>query len=277
MGILSRLENAEVLDRAVAPGQKAARRLRPRAFRDILHGTWWGHPVHPMLVQASVGAWLSAGVLDLRPGNDRAARRLAGFGLLASAPAVLAGLTDWAEQHEQQMRVGVVHAATNTAAIGLYGASLATRAAGRSRALRYAGLTAAGLGALLGGHISFRQAGGVNHAEEVPHLVEPGWHALGPIADLPDGRPARRMLGEVPLLIVRRGDDADVLADRCSHLSGPLSDGEVDDGCVTCPWHGSVFRLSDGAVAHGPATAPQPTFDTDVREGVLRVRLANAG
>ncbi|GAA4610679.1 hypothetical protein GCM10023195_44530 [Actinoallomurus liliacearum] len=277
MGILSRLENAEVLDRAVAPGQKAARRLRPRAFRDILHGTWWGHPVHPMLVQASVGAWLSAGVLDLRPGNDRAARRLAGFGLLASAPAVLAGLTDWAEQHEQQMRVGVVHAATNTAAIGLYGASLAARAAGKSRALRYAGLTAAGLGALLGGHISFRQAGGVNHAEEVPHLVEPGWHALGPIAGLPDGRPARRMLGEVPLLIVRRGDDADVLADRCSHLSGPLSDGEVDDGCVTCPWHGSVFRLSDGAVAHGPATAPQPAFETDVRDGVLRVRLPNAG
>ncbi|MEV5706473.1 Rieske 2Fe-2S domain-containing protein [Actinoallomurus sp. NPDC052274] len=277
MGILSRLENAEVLDRAVAPGQKAVRRLRPRAFRDILHGTWTGHPVHPMLVQASVGAWLSAGVLDLRPGYDRAARRLAGFGLLASAPAVLAGLTDWAEQHEQQMRVGVVHAVTNIVAIGLYGASLATRADGRSRALRYAGLTAASLGALLGGHISFRQAGGVNHAEEVPHLVEPGWHALGPIADLPDGRPARRMLGEVPLLIVRRGDDADVLADRCSHLSGPLSDGEVADGCVTCPWHGSVFRLSDGAVAHGPATAPQPVFETDVRDGVLRVRLPNAG
>jgi nitrite reductase/ring-hydroxylating ferredoxin subunit len=229
------------------------------------------------LVQASVGAWLSAGVLDLWRGGDDAARRLAAFGLLISAPAVLAGMADWSEQHEQQMRVGVVHALANGTAIGLYGASLLARTPARRRVLRYAGLGVASIGALLGGHLSFHQAGGVNHAEPVPHLVEPGWHDLGTFDDLPDGRPVRRMLGEVPLLVLRRGEDADVLADRCSHLSGPLSDGEISDGCVTCPWHGSVFRLSDGSVARGPATAPQPVFETEVRDGVLRVRLPGAG
>jgi nitrite reductase/ring-hydroxylating ferredoxin subunit/uncharacterized membrane protein len=277
MGIITRLEKAEALDRVVEPGRKVAGLLRPKAVRDVLHGVWLGHPVHPMLVQASVGAWMSAGVLDLWPGTGRASRRLVGFGLLASAPAVLAGAADWSEQHEQQMRVGVVHALANTTAIGLYGASLATRKEGASRALRYAGLAVSSLGALLGGHISFHQAGGANHAEDVPHLVEPGWHALGPIADLPDGTPVRRLLGEVPILVVRRGEDADVLADRCSHLSGPLSDGQVEDGCVTCPWHGSVFRLSDGSVVHGPATAPQPAFQTDVRDGLLHVCLPGAG
>jgi nitrite reductase/ring-hydroxylating ferredoxin subunit len=277
MGILSRLEKAEVLDRAVAPGQKAARWLRPQPVRDALHGVWLGHPVHPMLVQGAVGAWMSAGVLDLWPGTDRAARRLVAFGLLTSAPAVLAGAADWSEQHEQQMRVGVVHALANGTAIGLYGASLAARSETKGKALRYAGLAVASLGALLGGHISFHQAGGANHAEAVPHLVEPGWHDLGAIEELPDGRPVRVMLGEVPLLVVRRGGDADVLADQCSHLSGPLSDGELGDGCVTCPWHGSVFRLSDGAVVHGPATAPQPAFMSDVRDGVLRVCLPGAG
>ncbi|GAA4511776.1 hypothetical protein GCM10023191_076390 [Actinoallomurus oryzae] len=277
MDILNKLEDAEVLDRVVEPTQKVARRLPRGPVRDTLHGTWLGHPVHPMLVQASVGAWLSAGVLDLWRGGDDAARRLAAFGLLISAPAVLAGTADWSEQHEQQMRVGVVHALANGTAIGLYGASLLARTPARRRALRYAGLGVASIGALLGGRLSFRQAGGVNHAEPVPHLVEPGWHDLGTFADLPDGRPVRRMLGEVPLLVLRRGEDTDVLADRCSHLSGPLSDGEISDGCVTCPWHGSVFRLSDGSVAHGPATAPQPVFETEVRDGVLRVRLPGAG
>jgi nitrite reductase/ring-hydroxylating ferredoxin subunit len=277
MGILNMLERAEVLDRVVSPVQKAARSLRPRSVRDALHGVWLGHPVHPMLVQASLGAWLSAGVLDLRRDADEAARRLTAFGLLASGPAVLAGTVDWAEQHEQQMRVGVVHAVANLSAVGLYGASLLAPTEARRRALRYAGLAAVSAGAVLGGHISFHQAGGVNHAEAVPHLIEPGWHELAALEEFPDGRPARRLLGEVPLLVVRRGGDADVLADRCSHMSGPLSDGELDDGCVTCPWHDSVFRLSDGSVVHGPATAPQPVFETDVRDGVLRVCLPGAG
>jgi len=74
---------------------------------------------------------------------------------------------DWSEQHEQQMRVGVVHAMINTAAAGLYGASLLARTSGTGRALRYAGLVTAAVGGLLGGHISFRQAGGANHAEAV--------------------------------------------------------------------------------------------------------------
>jgi nitrite reductase/ring-hydroxylating ferredoxin subunit len=71
--------------------------------------------------------------------------------------------------------------------------------------------------------------------------------------------------------------DVHVITDRCSHLSGPLSDGNLGDGCVTCPWHGSVFRLSDGGVERGPATAPQPTFETDIRDGALWVRLPGAG
>jgi nitrite reductase/ring-hydroxylating ferredoxin subunit/uncharacterized membrane protein len=277
MRSVSRLETTTTLDRVVTPLQKAARTLKPGRLRDLLHGVPLGHPVHPVLVQAPIGAWISAAVLDLWPGDDRAARRLAGFGLLAAAPAALAGAADWSEQHEQQMRVGVVHALINTAAAGLYGTSLLTRTGGAGRTLRYAGLAAAAVGGLLGGHISFRQAGGANHAESVPHLVDPGWHELSALEELPENRPVRVPLGEIPLLVVRQESDVHVLADRCSHLSGPLSEGDLGDGCVTCPWHGSVFRLSDGGVERGPATAPQPAFETDVRDGVLWVRLPGAG
>jgi nitrite reductase/ring-hydroxylating ferredoxin subunit len=277
MRIISRLEQAEVLDGAVTLGQRVARTLRPGAVRDALYGVWLGHPLHPMLAQAPIGAWLSATVLDAWPGAEAAARGLVAFGLAASAPAALAGAADWSEQHEQQMRVGVVHAAANVTAIGFYSASLLTRRPAASRALRLAGLAAVSLSGLLGGHISFRLAGGANQAEPVPHLVEPGWHNLIPAAGLPDGQPARAMLGEVPLVVIRGGRHLYVLAERCSHLSGPLSEGRLHDGCLTCPWHGSVFRVSDGSVARGPATAPQPVFETRIRDGVIQVRLPGAG
>jgi nitrite reductase/ring-hydroxylating ferredoxin subunit len=165
----------------------------------------------------------------------------------------------------------------NAVAVGCYGCSLLVSSPAASRAVRLAGLGALMTGGVLGGHLSFRLAGGANHAEAVPHLIEPGWHDLSRTGDLPEDEPVRMMLGEVPLVVVRTRSQVHVLADRCSHMSGPLSDGDLADGCLTCPWHGSVFRICDGLVVHGPATAPQPAFDTRIADGTVQVRLADAG
>lgn len=276
MQLLSRLERDSRLDKAVAAGQRAARLIRPGQVRDGLHGVWLGHPLHPVLVQVPVGAWLSASIVDLL-GDDRSARRLTAAGLAAAVPAAVAGAADWSEQHEQQMRVGVVHAAANVVAMSLYGASLLARGPRLGRALRLAGLASAAASGLAGGHISFRLAGGANHAEQVPHLVEPGWQHLMVSSDLAERTPVRELLGEVPVVAVRVDGAVYVLADRCSHMSGPLSGGELADGCLTCPWHGSVFRLADGSVARGPATAPQPAFLAREVGGAIQVCLPGAG
>ncbi len=127
-----RLEHAEELDRVVEPVQQVVRKLPPGRLRDALHGVWLGHPLHPVLVQVPVGAWMSAAFLDALGRDEDGARHLIGLGLLASVPAALAGSADWAEQHEQQMRTGVVHAAANTAAIGLYTGSLLARSRRRT-------------------------------------------------------------------------------------------------------------------------------------------------
>jgi nitrite reductase/ring-hydroxylating ferredoxin subunit/uncharacterized membrane protein len=276
MQLISRLEHDSRLDKAVTAGQRAARLIRPGKVRDMLHGVWLGHPLHPVLVQVPVGAWLSASMLDVL-GDRRSARRLAAAGLAAAVPAAVAGAADWSEQHEQQMRVGVVHAAANLVAMSLYGASLLTRTQQRGPVLRLAGLACVAVSGLAGGHISFRLAGGANHAEQVPHLVEPGWHQLMASAELPEGKPVRQLLGEVPVVAVRVDGAVHVLADRCSHMSGPLSGGELGGGCLTCPWHGSVFRLADGSVARGPATAPQPAFRAREAGGAIQVCLPGAG
>ncbi len=277
MRVISRLEQAGILDKAVVPGQRIARLLRPGRLRDGLHGVWLGHPLHPVLVQAPVGAWLSASVLDLTLDNQRAVRRLTAFGLIAAVPAAMAGTADWSEQHEQQMRVGVVHALANSVAVAGYGASLACRGARTGRLLRLGGLAALAAGGMLGGHLSFRLAGGANHAEAVPHLVQPGWHRLMTEDELPEGRPVRRMLGEVPVVAIRLDDRVHVLADRCSHMSGSLAEGDLAGGRLACPWHGSVFSICDGSVVRGPATAPQPVFETRSVGGAIEVLLPGAG
>ena len=273
----------DLLDPPAALLRRAVRALPLGSLRDVLHGRPVGHPLHPVLVQVPMGAWTSATVLDLVPGTGPAAGTLVAVGLAAALPAAASGWVDWAELHPQQQRTGLVHAAANVAAVALYGGSLAARLAGRTRlgkVLGCTGLAAAGLGGMLGGHLAYRQAAGANKAEPVEHLVAPGWHRLGALADFPAGRPASARIGEVPLLVVRSaaGDAVDVLANRCSHASGPLDEGTVADGCVTCPWHGSVFRLSDGWNTEGPATAPQPCFETRVAaDGTVEARLPGAG
>ena len=63
MRLISRLEQDSRLDGAVSAGQRVARLIRPGKVRDVLHGVWLGHPLHPALIQVTTGAWLSASVL----------------------------------------------------------------------------------------------------------------------------------------------------------------------------------------------------------------------
>ncbi|NLU76371.1 Rieske (2Fe-2S) protein [Streptomyces sp. HNM0575] len=248
--------------------------------RDLLHGHWLGHPLHPALVQIPLGTWFSAALLDLIPGKRRhyAPALLIATGLGAAVPAAVTGWIDWAELRKPQMRVGLVHALANTVAISFYVSSLGARLRGRAlrgRLLGYAGLTAVSVGGVLGGHLAYRQASSVNHAEDISVRTEPGWHSLGATADLPVGKAVRRAVGDMPVVVVREsGGAVHVLADRCSHMAGPLSQGEIVDGCVRCPWHGSVFRLTDGRNVAGPATSPQPVFETRQSEGQVEARLA---
>ena len=277
-----RIEQAGALDRPIRALTTAVRRtLRPGPVRDALHGVPVGHPAHPPLTDVPMGCWMSAALLDLVPGTRRASQTLIAAGLAGAVPTVLTGIADWSALHREQQRVGLVHAAGMAAASTLYSASCAARRQGRDAAGRlfgFAGLTALLAGSYLGGHLAFRQAAGASHADQTAHLVQLGWHDLCNTEDLPDGWPVHRRLGYIGLFVLRDGDEVHVLTDRCSHLAGPLHQGRIvtdedAETCVVCPWHGSTFRVRDGSVVHGPATARQPAFETRVTEnGTVQVR-----
>ncbi|WP_245979617.1 Rieske 2Fe-2S domain-containing protein [Gryllotalpicola protaetiae] len=281
--LIKTIEGEERLDKLAQPLMGFIQKLVPEGpVRDLLHGVPLGHPAHPFLVQFPLGAWTSANVLDLIPGGWIPATALVGVGTAAAIPAAAAGAVDFAAAHPEQQRVGLVHWASVATAGTLYGASFVARISGNKKAgkrLAFAGLVAASVGGYLGGHLAYRQAMGANHAEHVPHLTPEGWHDLGLLTELPERQLRQRLVGATPVVLYRDGERVLALADTCSHLSGPLHEGELSEDpelgpCVTCPWHSSVFALEDGAVVHGPATAPQPRFRTRIENGHVEVSLA---
>ncbi len=277
--MLSRIEQARALDTVSDKLQAAVQTAaKPQGVRDLLHGTWLGHPLHPVLVQAPVGAFISAAVLDLVPGARRAATTLIGFGTAAAVPAMAAGLMDWSEMTRDRRRVGLVHAAANTVALSLYIGSLAARFSGRpmrGKALAFAGLSVAGGSAYLGGHLAYAQGGGMNQSSPEIIRVPEEWTSVGRLSELPDGKPTVRTVGDVSILLYRMGGEVTAMLERCSHETGPLGEGEVigsgRDACVVCPWHGSTFRLRDGAAVHGPAANDQPLLRSRVTAGVVEI------
>jgi len=279
--LVEQVEDLAVLD---PPGRKIGEtvrsRIKPGALKDLLSGSKLGHSIHPPLTDLVIGCWTSATVLDLLGGraSEPAARRLIAVGIAAYPPTALTGVTDYADAeygNDPVRRVGLVHAATNGVALTLYAGSLRARRRGdvtRGKLLALAGAGLAAAGGYLGGHMAFRQGVGVDQTVFDQGSAE--WTEATGAEEVAEGASASAMVGETPLFLHRSAGSLHALHDRCSHRGCPLSAmGEVSDGVVECQCHGSRFRLSDGALLRGPATAPQPAYDTREREGRIEVRL----
>lgn len=254
--------------------------------RNILHGVWFGHPLHPALTDVPIGSWTTALALDVmgagkdhreREGYQRAARRAVGIGVVGALGAALTGLFDWQYTHDNARRVGLVHGTLNAVALGLYGWSWWERRRGRHGRGRLAallGYPVVAVSGYLGGVLTYRHLIGVDQSEqEARRLLEPReFTPVLDVDDLAEGVPRRVQAGDVGIVLVRANGRIHALGDICPHLGGPLSQGWLRDGTIVCPWHGSAFDLKTGESRNGPAVAPVPCFQVRVRQGRIEVR-----
>jgi nitrite reductase/ring-hydroxylating ferredoxin subunit/uncharacterized membrane protein len=253
-----------------------------QTVRNFLHGTWLGHPLHPVVTDIPLGAWTAAAVCDVyecATGDDRlapGADMAVGLGLLGAVAAATTGLNDWNSTSGKPRRVGTLHAITNIAATACYLTSWwqrrnRCRAAGLTSG--FAGYALSVAGAYLGGHLVYNERIGVNHApEELPEKFVP----LVKESELRENVLHKAEADGIPVVVVKRGARIFVLAEKCSHLGGPLAEGALHEESVTCPWHGSTFALEDGRVITGPSTYSQPCFEVRVRDGQVEVRAPRA-
>jgi nitrite reductase/ring-hydroxylating ferredoxin subunit/DMSO/TMAO reductase YedYZ heme-binding membrane subunit len=98
-----------------------------------------------------------------------------------------------------------------------------------------------------------------------------GWIMVGPPGSIPD-KAARIVAapGGERIAVFRDGGQIGALTNLCAHQNGPLGEGRIIDGCVTCPWHGYQYRLEDGC-APPPFTERLVTYRVRLRDGLIEV------
>jgi nitrite reductase/ring-hydroxylating ferredoxin subunit/uncharacterized membrane protein len=285
-GIIGKIEQQQWLE----PAEEGLQKIIHKAFqfkagrhaKNFLHGTWIGHPLHVILTDVPIGAWTTAIFFDaLDSMNTRRQYRLAAdtavaLGLVGALGAAATGLTDWQDIDPPARRIGLVHGLLNVASVVLFGSSLlARRRADRTkrRSLAALGYAVSVAAARLGGNLVYGQKIGVDHSafENLPHEFTPVLSE----SDLADGKPVRAEHNGTPILLVRHGSHIYALAETCSHLGGPLSEGKLDGDVIQCPWHGSRFAVRDGHVVDGPAVHPQPCLEARIRSGQIEVRQSD--
>ncbi|OBF85312.1 (2Fe-2S)-binding protein [Mycobacterium sp. 852002-51163_SCH5372311] len=245
---------------------------------NVLHGTWLGHPLHPVLAALPAGAAATTLVLDAasalpsRKKLSDASQYALGVGILASLGALVTGVADWQHTHEQSRRIGLVHGVSNLVATALYAKSFYDRRHGR----RARGMATSTVGygitlasGYLGGELVYGSGAGVDRSG--PRLTLETWTPVLPVTAL-DGRPRRVEVDGIGVVLFRNGGQIMAVGAQCPHLGAPMCDGWIDQGRIVCPWHGSHFAYRSGMVLRGPATAALPSYPTRIRNGLVEVR-----
>jgi nitrite reductase/ring-hydroxylating ferredoxin subunit len=261
--IAERTERLSALDGLAGPVARGAdRAMRAAGIKSVLSGSWLGHPLHPLATDAVIGSWAMAAILDLRR-ERRAARTLVGLGVLAALPTAASGVSDWADTPDARVRrMGLVHAASNAAALLLNAASYLTRRAGRDGA--GARLTAASalpltVGGFLGAHMAYARGVGVSRTAFGEQIDD--WTPLDLAAPPTEGWTAADVHGLPVLARLGPGEALGVVAAICTHCGARLQPAPDAGETLRCSADGSAFGAADGAVLDGPATTPIPRFE----------------
>lgn len=252
-----------------------------KLLQDFLNGSWLGHSLHAVLVDVVIGGATAALLLDVLrvffnvEGLELATTWVLGLAWLAGIGAILSGLTDFKDTATGDERnVTGLHGVINIVGITAFALSLFQRLGGDHDASFWPlviGYLIISVGGYIGGHLVFKFGYMVNHNAFARGKRAKEFTPVAAVADVPEETPTRVMFGSTAVMLVRRGDVVHALKETCSHAGGPLSEGELSEETITCPWHASTFRLEDGSVVHGPAGSRQVSYRARVNAGQVEL------
>ncbi len=254
-----------------------------KLLQDLLNGSWLGHSLHAVLVDVVVGGATAVLLLDVLrvffavDGLEVAATWVLGLATLSALGAILTGLTDYKDTapDSDERDVAGFHGLINIVATLLFALSFFQRLGDAHDGAFWVMLIGYGvvsIGAYIGGHVVFKYGYMVNHNAFSRGKRAKEFTPVAALAGLAEETPTKVAFGSSAVMLVRRGDVVHALKETCSHAGGPLSEGELRGDTITCPWHFSTFRLSDGAVVHGPAGSRQLSYRTRIADGQVELQ-----
>jgi len=92
-------------------------------------------------------------------------------------------------------------------------------------------------------------------------------------ADLPPGQAMTVTVADKLIALFSVDGTVFAIDDTCTHRGGPLSEGELKDGIVTCPWHGAQFNVKDGQVLKSPAPKSVSSYPARITNGAIEVEV----
>lgn len=93
------------------------------------------------------------------------------------------------------------------------------------------------------------------------------------LSDLPPGRSLEVQVDGKGVALFNVGGTIRAVSAECTHAGGPMCEGEVEDGVVTCPWHAASFDLASGKALTRPATLALESYATRVVGGRIEVEV----
>ena len=96
------------------------------------------------------------------------------------------------------------------------------------------------------------------------------WVKVGLIEDIPDNKAKTIFVGESKIAVFRYDNKLSAVSNYCRHQGGPLGEGEIVDGCITCPWHGYQYYPHNGC-SPPPFTEKLETFELKLELGTIYV------
>ncbi len=102
------------------------------------------------------------------------------------------------------------------------------------------------------------------------------YESVGRIDEFPEGKGKVVEVGRRKVLLLNMEGDIHALDSYCAHRGAPLVKGEVIEGQLLCPWHGSTFDVNTGTCQTLPEEQVR-TYPVEIREGQVWIDLGEKG